>query len=101
MTLIDTIFATLVDETEPWPPTIDMLDASPEFGDRDLLQAFTAQGNIGDTLYILMDHDLITPEEVDRLARPGDCTPFMTYRPLLRQAYLDAIARGLVPGRLN
>ncbi len=106
--LTDKIHATLVDETEPWPlPALETIQEAlwqlrdwPDL--RDLLEAFLSQCGIGDAAYTLMDHDLVTTEEVDRLPRLKDCDPsYLTFKPLMRRAYLDAVARGLVPGRLN
>ena len=67
----------------------------------ELMEAFDPQCNPDDALYILLDHDLITTEEVDEVVDPRDRNPWPALKPLFRRAYMDAVARGLVPGRLN
>ena len=105
--LTDMIHATLVDDIEPWPlPALEtvqeslwQLRACPEV--RDLLEAFRSQCGIGDAVYTLMDYDLISSAEVDRLSWRDGRDPYVAFKPLIRRAYMDSVARGLVPGRLN
>ena len=86
-----TLYAALVDETAPWP--MKMGD-----GWDDLTLAFAGALGLGDALYVMMDHDLLDPEEVEHLSRHGET--YHTFKPLISRAYLEAVAQGLVPGRL-
>jgi hypothetical protein len=105
--LTDMIHATLVGGIEPWP--LPPLETTQELISRirgwpdvpELLEAFLSQCGIGDALYTLLEHNLITPGEVDRLSCREGRGGYITFKPLVRRAYLDAVAQGLVPGRLN
>jgi hypothetical protein len=88
------IYAALVDGTVPWtlkPSDTVMCD--------ELMEAFAGVGHPFDVIYTLLDIDLITTEQVDRLAH--DDAQLVEFKPLIRRAYLAAVAQGRVPGRLN
>ncbi len=67
----------------------------------ELMEAFDPQHCRDDALFLLLKHDLITTEEVDEVVKTHGRNPWPGLKPLFRRAHLDAIARGLVPGRLN
>ena len=92
--LTDMIRAALVDETEPWP--LESVDLG--YYD-ELMEAFAGIGHPFDIIYTLLDRDFISTAEVDRLAH--DDVQLAAFKPLIKRAYLDAVAQGLVPGRLN
>jgi hypothetical protein len=87
-------------ETQPMPQDYTMITYGHDIT-ADLMEAFSGHLDDNDALFILLEYDLITTDEVDEVVEAYGRNHWPALKLLFRRAHIDAIARGLVPGRLN